>query len=885
MGQQFTTEPLIQPQETLGGNFARWIPSIVLLAGLLLTGLTWRILEQRQIATWQDLLKHESELLSNTVQARLDMLTQFLHAGADMVAFRGDSPDELNRIKRQIESSNAIQGLSVIGYAKFGNTTQVDPNNMLSTQQTNSILSVVLLESRESVVDFGPGKNLLDYPAIQQAVQDLDRHILPTLSHRVNFHVGDKQGQATQGVFILAPVWRDAQGSKSRENLDGLMFLLLNLDNFFARLTQEGDLHLDIHVYDGKEAEKKKLLFDTDGSRLQADEHTLLTTDKFTINRQIEIGKREWLVSTEPTPRFFRVYPAHFLNVILVAGCIMSLLLSIIAHTLLRTQRQAFSLAERMASAIQRSEARLDRVIQGTDDGVWEFDSSTNQFFFSARLLELLGYNPQEVKRKKTWLRERLLEDELEIQLQAFFSLQKTDGPFMRELRMNHKTLGPRWYRIRGRVQQQVDSGVYLSGSLTDIHESVIAQEREERLINIIESSPDLIITFDLDGTVLYLNEAAKKVYGNRAVGAASGLGISQLGFGDSATFLNEAVPHAFMNQSWQGETELITVEGNLIPVSQIVMGHKGPTGYVQYYSTVMRDISIQKRSETELREASARFDRAINASNDGIFERNAVDTNMIVSPRFRDLIGITDPDQPITDQWLLSRIHPDDRERYMYTVGLFTEQGGRWSIEFRFLCEQYGEPSYRWLRSRAQVVMNSDGTAEMISGVWTDIHEAKLAELELKQHRDSLAEMIAERTAKLVQARDEAQQANKAKSEFLANMSHELRTPMHAILSFAKFGVERWEKVDKEKLHHYFENIYKSGSRLLTLLNDLLDLSKLEAGKMVMNLQLQSLPALIEDAFTESEALAKSKQLRLLLESSLPQPQVPFDAPRLLQV
>ena len=442
-----------------------------------------------------------------------------------------------------------------------------------------------------------------------------------------------------------------------------------------------------------------------------------------------------------------------------------------------------------------------------------------------------------------------------------------------------------RWYRIRGQVQKKAQGGVYLSGSVTDIHDTRLAEEREQRLINIIESSPDLVITFDLEGTVLYLNEAAKKVYGERAVGQSGAFGIAQLGFGDSSTFLNEAVPQAFMNKTWQGETELITVQGELIPVSQLVMGHKGPSGFVQYYSTVMRDISELKAGEQALREISERFTRAVAASNDGVFERRADSDDMIVSARFRDLIGVHDVAVPITDAWLLSRIHPDDRERYIHTVGLFTEQGGRWSIDFRFLCDFYGEPAYRWLRSRAQVMMSDAGQAEVISGVWTDIHESKLAEEELKRHRDNLAEMVSERTARLVQARDEAEQANKSKSEFLANMSHELRTPMHAILSFAKFGVDRWEKAERDKLHHYFENIHKSGSRLLTLLNDLLDLSKLEAGKMNMDLQAHHLSELIQDAFTESEALAKTKQLELKLNNQLADDTLNVDAPRMLQV
>jgi len=79
--------------------------------------------------------------------------------------------------------------------------------------------------------------------------------------------------------------------------------------------------------------------------------------------------------------------------------------------------------------------------------------------------------------------------------------------------------------------------------------------------------------------------------------------------------------------------------------------------------------------------------------------------------------------------------------------------------------------------------------------------------------------------------AKNEAEKANKSKSAFLSSMSHELRMPMHGILSYAQLGVRRKETLSQEKLTRYFENIHLSGKRLLHLLDDLLDLSKLEAG------------------------------------------------------
>jgi two-component system sensor kinase FixL len=165
------------------------------------------------------------------------------------------------------------------------------------------------------------------------------------------------------------------------------------------------------------------------------------------------------------------------------------------------------------------------------------------------------------------------------------------------------------------------------------------------------------------------------------------------------------------------------------------------------------------------------------------------------------------------------------------------------------------------------------------------DITQRKQAEYELKRHRDHLAELIEEQTAGLVTARDESERANRAKSEFLANMSHELRTPMHAILSFANFGIQKVTTAAPDKLLHYFSNIEKSAKRLMSLLNDLLDLSKLEAGKMEMDFQRTDVFALLEDAHQEVEALLKSKHLQLVLDCEQDALVTFLDMGRMLQV
>jgi len=136
-----------------------------------------------------------------------------------------------------------------------------------------------------------------------------------------------------------------------------------------------------------------------------------------------------------------------------------------------------------------------------------------------------------------------------------------------------------------------------------------------------------------------------------------------------------------------------------------------------------------------------------------------------------------------------------------------------------------------------------------------------------------------------LIRAKQAADEANRAKTEFLANMSHELRTPMHAILSFASMGNEKVSSAPSDKLQRYFSRIEESGKRLLYMLNDLLDLSKLEAGKMTFLMDQGDLLSIVKKVESECHALMAEKQLKLVIEEPGISTKAWFDSDRILQV
>ena len=140
-------------------------------------------------------------------------------------------------------------------------------------------------------------------------------------------------------------------------------------------------------------------------------------------------------------------------------------------------------------------------------------------------------------------------------------------------------------------------------------------------------------------------------------------------------------------------------------------------------------------------------------------------------------------------------------------------------------------------------------------------------------------------RTEQLKIELEAAEAANRAKSAFLANMSHELRTPLHGILSFSEIGGKRADTAERGKLQSYFGNIEVSGKRLLALLNELLDLSKLEAGKLELDYDRCDLDRVIDECLEEQGPSIQEKGLRIRRSGNSTDPVIDCDRERIFQV
>ncbi|MBS1139096.1 MAG: sensor hybrid histidine kinase [Proteobacteria bacterium] len=171
-----------------------------------------------------------------------------------------------------------------------------------------------------------------------------------------------------------------------------------------------------------------------------------------------------------------------------------------------------------------------------------------------------------------------------------------------------------------------------------------------------------------------------------------------------------------------------------------------------------------------------------------------------------------------------------------------------------------------RWVTVRGEATRGPDGTILDLHGTIQDITERKLSARELERYRDHLEELVESRTAELAKARASAEAATRAKSAFLANMSHEIRTPMNGILGMVHLmrrGGASPVQLDQ------LEKIASSGTHLLGIINDILDLSKIEAGKLVLEQEEFLLSEVVSTALAVIGTAAAAKGLTLTADIS----------------
>jgi len=367
----------------------------------------------------------------------------------------------------------------------------------------------------------------------------------------------------------------------------------------------------------------------------------------------------------------------------------------------------------------------------------------------------------------------------------------------------------------------------------------------EARLRAITDSAQDAIVMMDPRGTISYWNPAAEAILGyNKA--EAIGRDLHALLISDGYKAANGAAMPKFLR----------TGRGNLIgKTTELTACHKDGREIAVDLSLsaiclnaewhavgMLRDITRRKEAEQALRESEEKFRQLAESIHEVFFVQSADAEVVYVSPAYEQIWGRSCESVYRDSKSWQSAIHPDDLERVRRRNEAFPSLGPD-ELEYRIRTPDGVE---KWIRSRMFPVWDQNGNLNRAVGICEEITEHKQYEQQL------------------IQAREGAEAANRAKSMFIASMSHELRTPLNAILGFTELlelemadqGIHRWDKD--------VERIRRAGNHLLALISDVLDVSKIEAGKIELQPESFDLAGLIEEIAAGAEPLAMKNHIKI---------------------
>lgn len=268
----------------------------------------------------------------------------------------------------------------------------------------------------------------------------------------------------------------------------------------------------------------------------------------------------------------------------------------------------------------------------------------------------------------------------------------------------------------------------FFIGVIEDISQRKQTEEQLQRFAKIIEATTDIVGISTMERQVLFLNQAGWRFFQLTSI---DHLRIEQLHPPWAMQILVEqALPAVLRDGSWQGETAILAPDGREIPVSQVVIVHHDPTNNTTYLSTIIRDISEQKRAEESLRESQQRLQFALEGSGDGTWDWNIITSEVTFSDRYLAILGYAPGELPgIPDSWA-TNIHPDDRPFvHQYLQDYMAGRINTYAIEHRLRRKDGG---WQWILSRGKIIARDEaGQPLRMTGTLTDIAAQKQAEAE----------------------------------------------------------------------------------------------------------------------------------------------------------
>src|ERR1700722_4142992 len=520
-------------------------------------------------------------------------------------------------------------------------------------------------------------------------------------------------------------------------------------------------------------------------------------------------------------------------------------------------------------SPARRSAEFLEFAQSAGGFGVFELNLVSGHIRGTSLFFELIGLECRDMSlQREEWLASIHPED-LEGVVQALSDAVATGSGYETEYRTLTASGEVRWLAGRGQVLlggEGYDSRAI--GTVTDVTER---KELEDRLhyatesLNIAQTAAG-VATFDFDfrRNSRFCSDNFRELLGIPRTVSLDDLNrtLSRVHPDDFARVRSAPLETTPADPHYRCEYRVLLDSGVERWLGEKAKVSRGPSGEVERITGAIVDISDLKHTKAALGSVEIRLERALRGTQDGLWEIDLLTNVSWYGLRFGELLGYSVEELGSSHEQFVTLIHPEDRERVVGAMDNHLEHRAVYDLEFRV---RHKDGHYEWMRTRGQAERAADGTPLRLAGGMQLITDRKLAEQ-------------ASLEAKLT-----AEAANRGKSSFLANLSPEIRTPMNGVLGMSQILAET--PLDSTQ-REYLDIIRGSAKALLSLINGVLDLSKIEADRLELeNVEFDLIHMLYEAvAATALQTAAKGIELIVSIEAEVPV-MVRADPGRLRQV
>ncbi len=511
--------------------------------------------------------------------------------------------------------------------------------------------------------------------------------------------------------------------------------------------------------------------------------------------------------------------------------------------------------------AIKQSEERYRSLIVATSQIAWTADAEGR----SPDLPSWRAYTGQTEAEVVGlgWL-DAIHPDDREQTNQVWMEAVQTRSLYEIEYRIRGADGNYRYFQARGVPLLDEDGNIReWIGICTDIHDRKQAEDAikqsEERYRSLILATSQIVWITDPEGRCE--DTPSMRAYTGQTEAEVVGYGWLDTIHPDDREGTVQVWSEAVQTKSlYEMEYRLRAADGNYRYFQARAVPILNEEGSIREWVGTSIDIHDRKQAEDAIKQSEERYRSLIAATSQMVWTADA-EGRAPDLPSWRAYTGQTEA-QMVGLGWL-DAIHPDDRER--------TNQVWMEAVQTKTLLEieyqiRSADGNYRYFQARGVPLLDEDGSIREWIGTCTDIHDRKQTEIVQAK------------------AREAAEAASRAKSEFLANMSHELRTPLNGIMGYAQI-LQRSKFLNEEERSR-INVIYQCGSHLLTLINDILDLSKIEAQKVELMPTDFHFPAFLQGVAEMCRIRAEIKGIHFHFPSS---PELPIgicaDEKRLRQV